>query len=273
MREGRPGRWELRVYVGTDPQTRRRLYRTHTVRGTRTEAEREPASFVAAVSDRSVTGATTTVGELLERWFELTAPSWSPATVRQTRSVLRCQLLPALGAVRLGDLSAERIDRLYADLRTNGGQRGQPLAAGTIKRVHVVVHSALAQGMRWGWIWDNPADRAHRIVAVAREPQPPSVEELGVLLDHVRALDPAFHVLLVLAATTGARRASCSGCDGATSTSTTPRSPSVAAGSKARPGVDCHEQQATPRRRHRRHRRGPPRRASGPMLRRRRRGS
>ena len=68
------------------------------------------------------------------------------------------------------------------------------------------MHSALAQAMR-GWIWDNPADRAHRITAIAREPEPPTVEELRTLLEHVRARDPAFHVLLVLAGTTGARRA------------------------------------------------------------------
>ena len=163
--------------------------------------------FTSTVTDRSVARSATTVGELLERWFELVAVGWSPATVRHTRSVLRCQLLPHLGDVRLGDLSAERIDVLYAELRARGRQRGQPLAPGTIKRVHVVLHSALAQAMRWGWIWDNPADRAHRITAIAREPEPPTVEELTTLLDHVRARDPAFHVLLVLAATTGARRA------------------------------------------------------------------
>ena len=207
MRERRPGRWELRVYVGTDPGSGRRLYRTRTVHGNLGEAERELAAFSAVVTDRSVTGSAATVGELLERWFAVSAPGWSPATVRQTRSVLRCQLLPHVGDVRVGDLTAERIDELYAELGVRGGQRGQPLAPGTIKRVHVVLHLALAQAMRWGWTWDNTADRAHRITAVAREPEPPTVDELNRLLDDVRAADPAFHLLLVLAATTGARRA------------------------------------------------------------------
>ncbi len=207
MRERRPGHWELRVYVGSDADSGRRLYRTRTIVGNRAEAQHELDAFVASVTDRSVAGSATTVGELLARWFELVSTSWSPATVRHTRSVLRGQLVPHLGQVQLGDLNAERIDAFYATLRVQGGQRGQPLAPGTIKRVHVVLHSALAQAMRWGWIWDNPADRAHRITAIAREPEPPTVEELTELLDHVRARDPAFHVLLVLAATTGARRA------------------------------------------------------------------
>lgn len=185
MRERRPGRWELRVYVGTEPTTGRRLYRTRTVHGNRGEAARELAAFSAAVIDRSVTGTAVTVGELLERWFAVSEPGWSPATVRQTRSVLRCQLLPHLGHLRVGDLAAERIDELYVELATGGGQRGQALAPGTVKRVHVVLHSALAQAMRWGWIWDNPAERAHRITAVAREPKPPTVDELNRLLDEM----------------------------------------------------------------------------------------
>ena len=44
--------------------------------------------------------------------------------------------------------------------------------------------------MRWGWIWDNPAERAHRIVTVSPELRPPTPEELRTLLDHVAARDP-----------------------------------------------------------------------------------
>src|SRR6188508_3398623 len=59
--------------------------------------------------------------------------------------------------------------------------------------------------MRWGWIWDNPAEGAHRIVAPSAELRPPTPQELSRLLEHVRDHDPGLHVLL--AALTGARRA------------------------------------------------------------------
>ena len=49
MRQRSSGSWELRVYAGVDPETRRRRYRTMTVRGSRAEAERELAARVAAV--------------------------------------------------------------------------------------------------------------------------------------------------------------------------------------------------------------------------------
>jgi integrase len=76
-----------------------------------------------------------------------------------------------------------------------------------LARVHVVVRSALAQAVRWGWVWDNPAERAHRITVTTRELHPPTPTELNTLLAHVADRDPMLHVLLVLAATTGARRA------------------------------------------------------------------
>ena len=58
-----------------------------------------------------------------------------------------------------------------------------------------------------GWIWDNPAERAHRIVSAAPELQPPTPEELRTLLDHIAARDDQLHLFVALAAVTGARRA------------------------------------------------------------------
>ena len=92
-------------------------------------------------------------------------------------------------------------------LRERGSTHGGPLSPGTLARVHVVRRSALAQAQRWGWVWDNPAQHAHRIVVAHAELHPPTPAELGTLLAHVASVDPAFHAFVVLAATTGARRA------------------------------------------------------------------
>ena len=102
---------------------------------------------------------------VLERWFTVASRSWAPTTIRQTRSVLDRYLHPHIGSIPVGSLTAARIDELYAELGRSGGAKGQPLSAGTVARVHVVLRSALAQAVRWEWIWDNPAlvveDLAH----------------------------------------------------------------------------------------------------------------
>ena len=94
----------------------------------------------------------------------------APTTIRQARSVIDRYLKVHLGTVRVGELSAFTIDEAYVRLRAGGGSQGQPLSAGTLARVHVVLRSALAQ--RWGWIFDNPAERASRIKVHLTERRP-----------------------------------------------------------------------------------------------------
>jgi integrase len=195
------------VYAGTDPDTGRRRYRTATVRGNRAEAQRALDELVAAVrADRSI-GARSTVGDLLEAWFAIAKASWAPTTIRQTRSVLDRYLHPHLGQLRVGEITPAVIDACYASLRRDGGTRGQSLAPGTLARIHVVLRAAFSQAVRWGWVWDNPVERAHRIVASPGELHPPTPAELAELFDAVAAHDPQLHVFVVLAAETGARRA------------------------------------------------------------------
>ena len=207
MRQRTSGSWELRVYAGMDPDTHRRRYRTATVRGNRADAQRTLDELVAAVRGERSIGSRSPVSELLEAWYAIASTSWAPTTIRQTRSVLDRYLHPHLGHLRVGDVTPAVIDACYARLRHSGGAQGQPLAAGTLARIHVVLRSALAQAVRWGWIWDNPAERAHRIVATPAELQPPSPAELATLLEELVVDDPRLYVFVLVAAVTGARRA------------------------------------------------------------------
>jgi integrase len=207
MRQRSAGSWELRVFVGVDPETGSRRYRSMTVRGSRTEAERELAEMVASVRAVRSVGVQSHVSDLLEAWFTIASTTWTPTTIRQTRSVLDRYLHPHLGGTRVGELTTADIDRTYAVLRERGGMRGQSLAPGNLSRVHVVLRAALAQAMRWGWIWDNPAERAHRIVTARQELNPPTPEELRTLLKYLAEDDPALHTFVTLAAFTGGRRA------------------------------------------------------------------
>jgi integrase len=198
--------WELRVYQGTDPTTRRQRYATRTVRGTRTDAQSALADMVAVANVAPAVGARTTMAELLERWFAISAPSWAPTTIRNTRSIIDRHLVPSLGTVLVRQLTTIEIDDFYARLLTDGRHDTKPLATGTVRRVHAVLHRALAQAMRWDWIWTNPAATAHRPGTEPTEMRPPTPAQVAQLLAHAANTRPLFHLFLVLAATTGARR-------------------------------------------------------------------
>jgi integrase len=64
MRQRSGGSWELRVFVGVDPETGRRRYRSMTVRGNRADADRELAAMVASVRATRSVGAGSSVSEL-----------------------------------------------------------------------------------------------------------------------------------------------------------------------------------------------------------------
>jgi hypothetical protein len=83
--------------------------------------------------------------------------SASPRSPTLRRSLMRCHLLPHLGHVPVTKLTAADIDDVYAYLLRRGGRDDRPLSPGTVHRVHVVLHRALTQAVRWEWIWSNPA--------------------------------------------------------------------------------------------------------------------
>ena len=196
--------WELRIYRGVNPDTSRQRWSTKTVHGSRRYAERQLAEFVDTVRESEIRAGT--IGELLDRWFEAAAPQWAPSTVNQTRSVIRCHLKPHLGHLPVAKLTTADIDDFYGHLLRSGGREGGPLTSGTVNRVHVVLHRALAQALRWDWIWINPASTATPPRYQPTEIRPPSPEQVSALLAFAERTDSALAVFLRLASTTGARR-------------------------------------------------------------------
>lgn len=193
--------WELVAYAGIDASGRRKYLRRST-QGTKREAERELARLVVEADNQG----TETVGELLERWFEIAAPTWTPWTVVQHRSVIDRYLIPRLGATPVRSLGVQEIDRLYSQLRKGGGQGGKPLTPATVRRIHAVLRRALQQALRWGWLTTNPAALATLPKTTAHEIVPPSSADVARLLGLAETEDLDFHCYLRLAASTGARR-------------------------------------------------------------------
>ncbi len=109
--------------------------------------------------------------------------------------------------MRVGELTPSLIDAAYVRLRVSGGGRGQGLSSGTLARVHVVLRSALAQAQRWGWVFDNPVERAHRIKVRKTDRQPPTPDEVARLIGWLAGHDELLHLFVAVAVSTGARRA------------------------------------------------------------------
>lgn len=201
MRERRPGYWELRVYVGVDPVTRRQRYAVRCLRGTRREADRALralAQEVDASQHRSTEG---TLGMLLDRWYQHASPGWSPTTRSQVGLVIRRRVAPALGDRRLSELRAAHLDEWYRSLAAEG------LAPATIRKAHNVIRRALRQGVQWGWLPGNVAASASPPPVRQAPICPPAPQTVRRLVEAAEGRGSwELATLAALAASTGARR-------------------------------------------------------------------
>lgn len=192
--------WRVHVFLGLDEQTGKKRYLTRTVRGTKREAETVCAQLVsgAARGEHGETAAGT-MADLLDRWLEHLAQDASPSTIASYRVYLRNHILPALGPKKVDRLRPADLDRFYAQLRRR-------LSPASVLKVHTILRAALGQAVKWRMLGDNPA--AHATPPRAPRPpiQPPTPEQVAVLLAAADADDPELGLFLRLAAVTGARR-------------------------------------------------------------------
>jgi integrase len=198
--------WQVIVPVGTDAATGRPRYASRTVHGTKREAEQVCAQMLVEAGSGTLSAGSSTVGELLERWYEFKEPDFAPSTAYETRRLIDQRLVPALGDVRLSRLTPSRIDRLYTDLRKSGGHNGKALSASTVRRIHVVLRAALEQAVRWGLVGRNAAAHASPGKVARTTIKPPSPKDVAALLERAAVERPDVLVFLRLAAITGARR-------------------------------------------------------------------
>lgn len=201
-----PSSWRIRVFLGRD-ETGKKRYMERTVRGTKREAQRVMAHLVVEVDEgRHVAAASTTFGEVLERWLEVKAASVEATTLASYRWIASAYLTPHLGRTPLDKIRALDLDTLYARLRASGGTDGGPLSPRTVRYCHTVVSQVLDQARRWGMVARNVATDATVPRARRSEVKPPTVETLRALLQAAVEWEPEFALYLRVLAATGCRR-------------------------------------------------------------------
>ena len=196
--------WELRVYLGVEHDSGRERWATKTVHGSRRHATARLGEFVEDAGYARLRAGT--VADLLDRWMGHASPAWSSTTLAQTRSIVEHHLKPILGDIRVNKLTTIDIDDMYRSLSRCGGRDGRPLTAGTVHRVHVVLHRALTQAVPLGVDLAQPGSQLSPPRVTPAEIRPPTPDQIQRLVASVEATDLDFATYLWLAASTGARR-------------------------------------------------------------------
>lgn len=198
MTERSPGVWRLQTTSDPDAVTgtTRRLSRTF--RGTKPEATAELQRFVAESGAGLQGGSTVTIATLLESF--MSTATLSPTTRQDWASLIDRYLIAELGDVPLWKLTARDCDQMYQRLRLSG------LGASRVRNAHVILHRAVAQAVRWGWITRNPVSDATRPEVPRSTVTPPNIDDVRTLLALAETTDPVLSCWLDIATATGARR-------------------------------------------------------------------
>ena len=181
--------------MGVEPVSGKRKYATRAFRGGTRKAAEALARMVTEVGGGSHAAYDATVADLIRR-----------STLRGDRRIVRSDVLPALGDVKLARPRTAQLDRFYAELRDNGGKDASRLAPATVRQTHAILRRALQQGMRWGWISTNPAVLASPPRVRSHPMAPPAPADVIRFIERTEIDDPEFGCFFLLAATTGARR-------------------------------------------------------------------
>ncbi len=98
-----------------------------------------------------------TVTDFIETWMTAVKGELADSAWANYGAVLRTYVLPRIGAVRLADLTPQRVQALYVELLEGGKRDGSPLSARSVLQVHRTLHRALGDAVRWRLLTRNPA--------------------------------------------------------------------------------------------------------------------
>jgi len=140
-----------------------------------------------------------TVGDYLDRWLsDCVRGTVRESTFSRDQYLIRNHIKPGLGRLKLANLNAMHLQRLYRDRLDSG------LSGSTVQKVHHALHKALSQAVRWNLIPRNPAGAVKAPATSAKEMHPLSAHEAQRLLEAAR--DDRLEAVYVLALHTGMRR-------------------------------------------------------------------
>lgn len=190
--------WHTIIDAGADPMSGKRRQRRLTAPTkdaltklvTKTLATVHQGAYIDLSDDRLET--------YLQHWLAAIEPTVRPATASRYGDMIRRHLAPGLGTVPLARLSPERLQRFYADRLAAG------LSSTTVRNLHMLLHRALDQAVKWRKLAINPCDAAQAPRRARPEMTTWTPEQVRHFLTATAAEE--LHALFRLALLTGMRR-------------------------------------------------------------------
>jgi integrase len=150
-------RWQIVVDAGKQADGRRRqVYKT--ISGPKREAQRALRKLLGEIESRGApSGGRATVSEFVESWLASIGSRVSPTTHDRYAQLLRLNVVPKIGTLRLTDVRPLHVETLYSQLLKDGRFDGTGgLSARTVHHVHIVLGGMFRDATRLRLISHSP---------------------------------------------------------------------------------------------------------------------
>ena len=210
VRKREDGRWEGRIVVGHkesgEPIFQYVLAPTQKTLLAKLHQNIEIFRDVELCEDSRMT-----LAQWLERWLgDYAAPRLRESTMGSYRMYTEQYIKPRLGGKKMTAITTADIQRMYTRLRKEGRvhehpEHGHQLSANTVRRIHTMLHRAMADAVRAHVIPRNPADVVTLPKANIASKRVLTDKELGDFMSTIKA-DLLWYDFFYTELTTGLRR-------------------------------------------------------------------
>lgn len=212
------GKYRLFASGGTGPDGKRKRYTKVVSAKSDREAEKQLAKFVASVEKQEyIEPSKYTLEKFVKRWLrDYAEKNIGRKTLHRYRQMLDSRILPALGHLRLEQITPVHLLTFYANLQEEGirldGKPGK-LSNQTILHHHRLISAILQDAVEWQVIASNPASRVKPPKVQKQEINCYDEDQLKALLE-AASKEPLKHKVLVnLVVFSGLRRGEAMGLE------------------------------------------------------------
>lgn len=181
IRKRSDGRWEARYTLGIDPKTGKQIQKS--VYGkTQKEVRQKLTAITAEIDDGTYMDIPRLkTADWLNTWVTEYIGNVKISTRKSYQDHVRLNIIPYIGNVPLSKVTAAMIQQMYNELQTE-----KELSPKTIKNVHGVLHRALEQAQKMGYIRSDPLAAVTLPRIEKKQIKPLEDEELCAFLKEIR---------------------------------------------------------------------------------------
>lgn len=203
-RNGKPYEfWEARVTIGRDPGTGKQIQKSFTGKTQKEVREKMQTAAVAVNQHDYFEPSTMTVSRWIDIWLDEYTGDKKYSTVRQYRAECNNHIKPALGAVKLSELTTPQIQSFY------NGKIRSGLSAKTVRNIHGILEKCLNVAVQVNYIRHNPAAVVILPKIVKKELHPLTDNQVSDFLN--AATGTEYEYLLKMIVFTGLRKSEATG--------------------------------------------------------------